>query len=825
MTVLAAPVLAQEAGAPAGETGTGAASPGSGEEIVVVAERLKEQIDAPQPPVVVYDEEDIAAFGASSIADLITAAAPQTNSGRGRGSGFPLILVNGQRISNFREIRNIPPEAIRRMEVLPEEVALRFGYPPDQRVINIILKDHFAAKSLTAEYHFPTLGGFDEKQFGGTMLRIENSNRINIYARFNEASPLTEAERGVAQQPGTSPTVAGDSHPASARTLIADTKDYVFNVSWNKGLGEKGMDGSLGINAGFQRDDSRSLSGLNTVVLTDPAGASATRTFGSPLTVFSRTDNYQAGAVLNKQFGSWKFTGTLDSSHAITDTFTDLRADTSALSAAAAAGTLAITGPLPAAAPGTIRQAHIENNSVAALLTLNGRPLHPKAGDVSLTVKTGFAYTGIRSDNSQSSSGATRLGRGDLSAGINLAIPLTSRKNHVLSALGDVTLNLSAGLDRLSDFGTLTDWSAGVTWALTDRLSFQASYIDNQAAPSLANLGNPSVVTFNVPVYDFTRGATALVTTTTGGNPSLVREEQRDLKLSATWQLPFLRNSNLIVEYFHNRSNNVTNAFPLLTPAIEAAFPGRVTRDASGRLVAIDQRPITLAETNSSRLRWGFNLSGNIGKPQARGRSGMFGGMYGGRGGFAGGAGPRPGGTGQSPGGRGGYGPAGGPGRNGQGRWNLSIYHTVRFIDRVLIAPGIPELNLLGGDALTGSGSAHHGIEIEGGGTYRGIGLRLTGNWAAPTHVRGSGLPGSSDLRFGSTFKLDLRTFVDFNQKPRLLKSLPFLKGARLAIEVENLFDSRQRVTDANGIVPLSYQPDLIDPRGRVIQLDFRKMF
>ena len=35
----------------------------------------------------------------------------------------------------------------------------------------------------------------------------------------------------------------------------------------------------------------------------------------------------------------------------------------------------------------------------------------------------------------------------------------------------------------------------------------------------------------------------------------------------------------------------------------------------------------------------------------------------------------------------------------------------------------------------------------------------------------------------------------------------------------------RQRVSDANGLVPLSYQPDSLDPRGRVITLELRKMF
>jgi hypothetical protein len=42
---------------------------------------------------------------------------------------------------------------------------------------------------------------------------------------------------------------------------------------------------------------------------------------------------------------------------------------------------------------------------------------------------------------------------------------------------------------------------------------------------------------------------------------------------------------------------------------------------------------------------------------------------------------------------------------------------------------------------------------------------------------------------------------------------------------VTNLFDARQKVTDQNGLVPLRYQPYLIDPTGRSFQVEFRKLF
>jgi hypothetical protein len=160
-------------------------------------------------------------------------------------------------------------------------------------------------------------------------------------------------------------------------------------------------------------------------------------------------------------------------------------------------------------------------------------------------------------------------------------------------------------------------------------------------------------------------------------------------------------------------------------------------------------------------------------------------------------------------------------GRGGQGRWNLALYHTVRFSERVLVAPGGPVLDLLNGDATSGGGTARHAIEMEGGFFHKGFGLRLNGNWSAPTHVTSA----TSDLRFGSMLNLNARIFADLGQQKALTDASPFFKGTRLALKVDNLLGSRQRVTDASGAVPVSYQADYMDPKGRVIGLDFRKTF
>ena len=779
----AAPAFAQAFPALSGEDDEErflAAVPG---EIVVIAERYPGQLDVPQEPVATFDEAEIQALGASSVAELLTAIAPQTGSGRGRGDGFPVVLVNGQRIASFREMRNYPPEAIRRVEVLPEEVALRLGYPADARVVNLILKDNYSNRRVELEYALPTRGGFAEWEAESTLLRINGPKRFSVTLTAQDRSPLFEAERGVIQ---TSAPPPGSPDPARFRTLIDDTRSFGLNLNWSTGLGKDGKGGQLSLNANATREDSRSGSGLDALT--------------APLERRGRLTSLSAGAGLNTAIGQWQLALTADATHGENT----IRIDRFA-------------------GPG-FDLATSNTERLASLATLSGRPLRLPAGEVAVTLKAGYNWSNITSRDTGAAVSVTDLTRARVTTGFNLSLPLTSRRARFGAGLGDVTLNFSGGYDHLSDFGALSDWSAGVTWSPARKLDLQASYLVTQAAPSLSQLGLPQTLTFNVPVYDFTRNETVLVAVTSGGNPALRKEEQRDWKFGATWQVPFLPNATMLGEYFRNSSDNVTASFPLLTPQIEAAFPGRATRDLTGRLVALDARAVTFAAQRAERLRWGLNLSGTIGKaPAGGGPGGIFGGVRPPGGGLGG---PRPPGAG-GPGSGG-----GGTGRmmamlggGGQGRWSLGLFHTAQFTSRVLIAPGGPELDLLGGDALATSGTPRHSLEFNGGLFHKGKGMFLQGNWSAPTRLTASALPGSSDLRFGALTKVNLNLFVELGEQGKLAERSPFLKGLRLSLRLENLFDSRQQVTDGSNLVPLSYQKDYLDPRGRVIEFEVRKMF
>jgi hypothetical protein len=946
-------------------------------EIVVIAERLRGQVETDAPPIIELDPEQIASYGASSIADLVAQLAPEVGSGRGRGGGRPVFLVNGQRVSNFREFSRYPPEAIRKVEVLPESVALKYGFPPDQRVMNFILKDNYASRTVDARLGAPTRGGTATEALEASQLTIDGPNRLNLGAELDNTSLLTEAERGVIQAPVSVSGVAGDPDNADFRSLVTRSRKGEVDATWTHGLGEMGAGGQLTLNGQASREDRLSLSGLDTVLLTDPAGDSVLRAIDDdPLARRTRVDTLALGSAYNRPLGEWQLSATLDASRTRTETEIDRRRDTSALQAAALSGALAIDGPLPPVAGGGLDRAQSTVWSADSKATLTGHPILLPGGEVSVTFDTGYDWDRIDSDDSRTALGQVELTRGNLNAGVNVGIPISSTREGFLEAIGDLSLNVGGGIDHLSDFGTLTNWTTGFTWKPTDRLTFQGSSINRQVAPGLDQLGGPQIVDFNVPVYDFSTGSTVLATVTTGGNPNLVAESQHDLKLSATYDLKLFDRSNFLVEYFHNRSNNVTAGFPLLTPEIEAAFPGRVTR-VGGTLVAIDRRPVTFAEETSSRIRYGFNVFGRLGKKsdeaQGGGRSrapaapipaaaevppatapttpgtGRDPARYaqmrqqlcatdgaaidpstlperiqerlrGADGQIdpaklaelrtrmcaAPAAGTTPGQSGQrtfdparmeamrqalcapgdnpdlsalperlverlkgpdgnidpaklaeararmcaaqpgagaaaagqpqptpvqvaaapaatTPGLPGGFGR--GRGRGG-GRWNLSLYHTIELSNRVTIAQGGPVLDLLEGDALADGGVSRHKIELEGGLFLGGIGARVSADYLSGTTVRGSGLPGSSDLRFGSLATFNLRLFADLEQQGWLTGGTPgFWKGARLSLKVNNLFDAHQRVTDDNGVVPLRYQPGLIDPVGRYVELEFRKMF
>ncbi len=612
-----------------------------GGQIVVQGARLRGQLNVGQAPLLELGEAQIAAEGVTSIADLVTQISNQTGSARGRGGGRPVILVNGIRVGSFRELFQYPPEALAKVEVFPEEVAVRFGFPPDQRVINLILKDNYSSREIELEFEGPSRGGnfVNEQEFG--YLQIADGARINLNLTAQDTSLLTEDERAIIQTPGSVSLVAGDPGQAEFRSLVADARSLEANLSYAKALLDSGI--SLSANANYQRNDSRSLDGLNTVILTNDPGnpdAGVLRTFGQddPLERRTSVDTGAISGSLTAPLNAFRLTSTFDASLTESTTQIDRRFDTAALEEAALSGALALDGELPTGAEAGFETAFSRNLSAVNLNTLNGPLADLPGGELLATFDLGYSWDRIESADTRTLQ-QTQLTRGNINTGANLVIPITSRRNGFADALGSFTLNTQIGLERLSDFGTLGDYNISLNWTPTDNLDLSATYIYREVAPSLQALGNPQITNFNVPVFDFVNGETVLANVTSGGNPDLPPETQRDWKFAVNWELPFIDGTRFTVEYIRNRSDDVTSAFPQITPEIEAAFGDRIVRDSAGTLIALDRRAVNFAQTRSERLQFQLSTRGSFGESRRGEESGegQRGDRRGGRGGPQGG--------------------------------------------------------------------------------------------------------------------------------------------------------------------------------------------
>ncbi len=752
------------------------------------------------PAEQVLDTTTIQGYGASSIDELLTATASLTQSGR--GSGRPVVLVNGRRVSSFREIHNIPPEAIEKMEVYPEEVAVSQGYKPDQRVVNFILKKNFRAITVEAEHGMPTAGGYSAQELQASLLRIGKNGRTNITAEVDRSSPLYESERGIIYE-AVNPPIVYPSGTAQGdyRTLRSKSLNAKLDGTLQRYLTDD-ISGSLNLTYEMSKSDGASgYSGYWTDGSTLCASPSALLCDGR-IDTENRSRTFHAGGGLNGDIGRWRWN--FSANHDRTNTTSRVDRRDIAL--------------------GDEDISKGQDVSTDATAVFNGPLIDLPAGRVRASLTTGFVardYEGWSDRASGYTTTDLKRQEGNVLASVD--VPIADADSDVLPFLGQLTLNANAGYSHVSDFGSLTSWGAGLNWGPSERLNLSASIAIDESAPSMSQLGSPTVINPNRTVYDFTTGQTVLVESVSGGNPDLLAQKKREWKLGLNYSLPWVDNLRFSANYYNNHTDNPIGSLPLLTPEVEAAFPDRVTRDAAGNLVRVDYRPLNYASSDNSNIRYGLTFFKSFGQPP-RGQGGRGGSGRAMRGGGEGGPPPGGGGAMRSGGGPRGAGMMGAGGGGAGGRWNVSLYHTIRLTDTINMGPDLPILDLMDGGA-TGSngGTSRHIVDLDGGWFYKGLGFRGNAKYYSPTTVN-TDLT-EDQLRFGGLLAFNLSAFINFDQKAKLIEDVPFLKGSRLRLSINNVTNVKQKVTNGLGEVPLSYQPGYIDPRGRYVELSFRKMF
>ena len=637
------------------------------DEVIVTGVRPRGAVLGDIEAEYVFDAQDVEATGATTFAELLAELGVFTRSSSGRGGGGPVVLLNGQRISGFRELRNYPTEAIERVEVLPEEVALKYGYRSDQRVVNFVLRTPFQAVSLEGEARGATDGGRyggestanhlnirDQRRWSfdigvGRDTRLLESERQLLDARAGEAdlvgnvfAPISGAEidpalSALAGEPVTvagapddaafgpvalsafAAGVANETDTTPFRTLEPRSDNVALGATYSDRVSDKV---TATATASVDYTATEAFSGLAEGEVNLPANSpfspfandvAVSRFFGTLGPLVRETQNWDAvfSTLVNRNGENWQVTLETEYARRDFETQTDREVDVSAFQADVSAGLANPFGPI-ADSQGTIvrEEARTLNQQGGLETVVTGALFDLPAGALNLTIESGGEIIRLKSTSDAVGSIAeTRLARDQGHTQINLDAPLLDGAGK-LPWLGQATLSGNARFDHLSDFGTLWTYGYSMSWRPVDGVQFLASATHEEGAPSIQQLGDPIIRTPNVRVFDFATGETLdTVTQVSGGAPDLLNDERRVWRLNFSAK-PFEESElRVSASYTDQKTENAIQGFPGLTPDIETAFPDRFLRADTGTLLEIDARPVNFAETRQRVLRYGFDWS------------------------------------------------------------------------------------------------------------------------------------------------------------------------------------------------------------------------
>lgn len=835
MIVIAAITASQVSAATAQErpSTTPAGTEETGPDIIVTGIRGSARTDT--VPIAELGRDALTAIGAQSINDINRAIQGQTVSASGAG---PITLLNGQRVSGDQEIQSLPPEAIDRIEILPEPAALRYGFPPTRRVVNYITKRRFAQVEARAALTstLPTGRATENARVGITRLR--GDKRLTANLDVTHSDPLFWSERVIVPDPAipfdaignvtgaggnevdprlsalagapvtitpvpADPAVRGSlaAYAAAANrprafvlgrtaTLLPGTDTIRAETVFGAPVGAT-MSGSVNLSVEHTLD--RALAGPAPATLPVPA-SNPFSPFGTtvllnryltevaPLASRNARTTTAAGATLRGAVAGWRWDATLSLNQVNQNDTNEKAIDLSAAYAAVTAGANPFV-PLNATllTDRLIDRTRQRTRTLDAKVVTTNDPIALPAGRVTVTVTLEAARISAASSLRGTEASDYHLGRTQTEAGVAVDLPLTSRAQDVLPLLGDVSVNASGNVRHVETFGTLADTTLGLAWTPIPGLQLLYNMRRSETAPDPIQLSVPPRTVPNVPVFDYGSGTTRIVTLLLGGNPDLRPEHRLVRSLSLTWK-PFGKSQlRISPSYDVTEARNQTGVLAYLNARGQAVVPDLYVH-GDGGLLSVSYRPINLDFQRQRKVQVSLTSSGRIGKPPAI-TTGS----------------PTPTDT--------------------RASYYVGLTPTVALENRLRLRPGTPSLDLIGGDTIGGydprySGYAYGGVNTGGyGGTfgvYYGGGRRIRGDTPM------------SDLRYNAELVLSLSAYMPVEG---LLPSRPWAKQLQLKLEVANLLDARQRPRDGNGQVPNRLQANLADQLGRTATISLRKLF
>lgn len=691
--------------------------PGTGE-IVVLGTREP----AGLPPERSLSNESLTAYGAATIGELIDEVAAENGD---RAAGI-VILIDGQRVPGLGDIETYPPEAVERIEILPSASNAAAGAPLGQRVYNVVLRPETTVLTARARGRVATDGGAEGGTAEFSATRIRRPQRLSASLQARSEAELLESERGVIQPAG-SPASLGQF-----RTLRPSSTGIELSLSGADEL-LPGLGGLVTLKAGGGESDS--ALGLSSVA--------------APITRSSRFRSVGLNFQLSAERGLWLIT--LDGGHR------QFRRESSTQA-----------GEAPPSPP---QQTILRMRSSYADLLALGPLLQLPAGPLHLTLGAGLRRDTVRSRAADGSERGFAQTFRELRGGID--VPIASRGG-ALSALGD--LALAAQFIR-ADYGAtdaLANTTFAVRWSPAAWLRFDGLIGRDRTAPGVELLGEPVIETAGLRYFDPLRAETVDIVAITGGRLDLLPQRQVTRQATLTLRPAQSLDLQVVGEYRSTRTENLISALPPASDLVLQLFPERFQRDAGGRLVRVDLRPVIFPSQSEEQLR----LSLNLDLPLATQRPGQ--------------------------------------------RLQLAISHRYLLESRLELPGGQGTVNLLERSAIALGGALlpRHQLDLTVGYAERGLGLRLQAEHRSRSFL-GLG-PGAPEvLTFAPLTTIGLRGFVEGSR----LFPASALRNSRIGLSIANLTNQREQVRDGLGATPLAYQGALRDPVGRTVELEFRMTF
>jgi hypothetical protein len=523
-------------------------------------------------PLLELSPSELDSYGAESLSDLVDALRPLTRSSR--SDQMAVVLINGH-LAGQTEFDNLPREAIERVEVLPESVALQYGFSENQRVLNFVLREHYSAAPLRATESGATEGGGQALAADASLVRLNDEARVTLLASYKDNARLRDSDRGI--------EVADSSY----YTLLPDKTDTKVAATVSRSL--------LGVSSSFEASydiaSTRSLQGL--AETSSPAGE-----IEQPLDESNAVRTSRIAMQLTGQLRDLVWGATLYYMHVASRSSSDLGFD--------GAGDMSIDRTESAFNIGNLQ------------LSLSGPAASLPAGPVIANLKFGLQYQGFDTRDAQPGAAeiASNLTRTVRSVNLNASVPIANRERGIMPVLGEMAATINASLDSVSDFGNLFSSSVGLDWHPIKKLHLDAIYTDHRSAPTVQQLQAPPIYTSNAETFDYIAQQTVYLTEITGGNAALASSDSRQGSFGVSIG-PFAGKTEFLAHYEESRISNAIGALPPTNAAVESAFPERFVRAADGTLIEIDDRWVNLEHEQVDDVKWGVNLWIPVGESQS----------------------------------------------------------------------------------------------------------------------------------------------------------------------------------------------------------------